>query len=401
MSNGALEGIKVVECASWVAAPVAAMILGDCGAEIIKVEPPLKGDSMRGYVADPAHPEIENYLFAVAGRNKKSITLNLGSEKGGKILKKLVARSDIFITNFPPRTTDKLGIDYARLKQVNPRLIYGWITGLGSKGKDKDRAGFDVTCFWARSGLMSYHGEPGQTVPMQGSMGDMIAGACLAAGILAALNARERHGEGQLVETSLLQVGLWAGMHPLSQVLMTSVPWPKKGRKGAVNPLRNNYKTADGRWIMFSMLQSDLFWNRVVEVFGNDEPGLRDERFNSHDKRALYCEEIISLLDRVIARRTVEEWSPVFEQHGFIWEPVQNLNEVIHDPQVEANQYILPLETPDSKTQLQIAVPFYLSRDSAYPRSEAAELGQNTEEVLLELGYTWDDIQSLRNESII
>ncbi len=400
-SRGALEGIKVVECASWIAAPTAGLILGDCGADIIKVEPPFKGDSMRGYVADPAHPDIENYLFEVADRNKKSITLDVSNKKGNEVLKKLVAGSDIFITNFPPKTLKKLGIEYAQLKNVNPRLIYGWLTGLGSKGQDKDRAGFDVTCFWARSGLMSYHGEPEQTVSMQGSMGDMMAGACLSAGIMAALNARERHGEGQLVETSLLQVGLWVGMHPLSQVLMTGVPWPQRGRKRVINPLRNNYKTADGRWVMFSMLQSDLFWDRVLEAFGSDEPILRDERFNSHEKRAIYSEEIINLLDKVIIQRTLGDWAPVFEKHGFIWEPVHNLNEVIHDPQVEANQYLFSLEASNGKTQLQVSVPFHLSRDLACPRHEAAELGQHTEEILLELGYTWDDIQVLRNENVI
>lgn len=400
-SKGALDGVKVIELASWLAGPVAALILGDCGAEIIKVEPPLRGDSMRGYVADPAHPEIENYLFELAGRNKRSITLDLNTERGRQIFEQLIGSADVFITNFQPRVVEKLDVTYQRLRALNPRLIYGWLTGLGSDGPDKDRPGFDVTCFWTRSGLMSYHGEPGETISMQGSMGDMVAAACLATGIMAALNARERHGEGQLVETSLLQAGLWAGAHPLSQVLITGVPWPKVGRRKVVNPLRNNYKTADGRWVMFSMLQSDLFWPRLIEALGDDEPRLRDERFNSHSKRAAHAAEIIALLDNVIGQRTLEEWTPIFEKYEFVWEPVQHLDEVINDPQVAANRYIVPLETPGGKVAPQIRVPFQLSRDHVHPRQKAAELGQHTEEILLELGYTWDDIQSLVKKEVI
>ncbi len=161
--SGALDGVKVVECASWLAGPVAALILGDCGAEIIKVEPPQRGDSMRGYIADPTHPEIENYLFEVAGRNKRSIALDISTSRGKQILEQLVADVDVFVTNFSPKVVEKLNITYQHLRAINPHLIYGWLTGLGSEGQDKNRPGFDVTCFWARSGLMSYHGEPGET----------------------------------------------------------------------------------------------------------------------------------------------------------------------------------------------------------------------------------------------
>ena len=248
---------------------------------------------------------------------------------------------------------------------------------------------------------MSYHGDPGETISMQGSMGDMVAASCLATGIMAALNARERHGEGQLVETSLLQAGLWAGMHPLAQVLVTGVPWPKVGRKRVVNPLRNNYRTSDGRWVMFSMLQSDLAWPRLVEALGDAEPRLGDERFDSHSKRSAHSEEIIALLDEVISQRTLKEWAPIFEKYQFIWEPVQALDEVINDPQVVSNRYIVPLETPDGKVEPQIGVPFHLSRDCPYPSRKAPELGQHTEEILLELGYTWDNIQSLKEEKTI
>ncbi|MFC1991026.1 CoA transferase, partial [Chloroflexota bacterium] len=220
-------------------------------------------------------------------------------------------------------------------------------------------------------------------------------------GIMAALNARERHGEGQLVETSLLQAGLWAGMHPLMQVAMTGVPWPNVGRKKVVNPLRNNYRTADGRWVMFSMLQSDLVWPRVVEAFGDEEPGLRDERFDSHSKRSAHSEEIIALLDEVIGQHTLREWVPIFEKYQFIWEPVQDLDEVIDDPQVVSNRYMVPLETPDGRVETQIGVPFYLSRDCPYPRKRAPEVGEHTEEILLELGYTWVDIQSFKEEKVI
>ena len=248
---------------------------------------------------------------------------------------------------------------------------------------------------------MSYHGNPDETISMQGSIGDMVASACLSAGIMAALHAREHHGEGQLVETSLLQAGLWAGMHPLMQVLMTGVPWPNVGRKKVVNPLRNNYRTGDGRWVMFSMLQSDLAWPRVIEALGAQEPRLRNERFNSHSKRSAHSEEIIALLDEVIGQRTLKEWTPIFEKYQFIWEPVQALDEVINDPQVVSNHCIETLETPDGKVESQLGVPFHLSRDWPHPRKKAPELGQHTEEILLELGYTWDDIQFLKKEHVI
>ena len=396
--KGPLEGVRVIEVASWLAAPGTAAILGDCGADIIKIEPPAGGDPMRGYVPNPLLSEIMNYLFQLTGRNKRSIALDLATDGGRQVFDQLIESADVFITNYRSNVLGKLDISYERLRTINPRLVYGWITGLGSKGPHKERPGFDSTCFWARGGLMSYHGEPGETISQQGSIGDLTTSVCLAAGIMAALLGRERHGKGQLVEASLLLSGLWVGGHPLTQVLMTGEPWPKEGRKKAVNPLRNNYRTADIRWVMLTMPQSDRFWPSVVEAFGDEEPRLRDDRFDSHTKRAAHSEEIIQILDDVIGRRKLKEWTPIFEKYGFVWEPVQELHEVINDPQVIANQYITSLETPDAKVMRQVRAPFCLTPDQVYPRQNAPELSQHTEEILLELGYTWDDIQSFKEE---
>ena len=335
--------------------------------------------------------------------SKRAITVNLSQEAGKEIMHKLLKISDVFVTNFRPAAVDKLSLDYENVSKINPKIIYAQNTGFGMKGPDRDRSAFDETAFWIRGGIMSILGEPDDPpVPLRGAMGDLPTAIFLTGAILAALLTRERFGFGQKVDTSLMWSGMWVAGNDVQQRLT----WRereenlKHSRKNAFNPLRNTYQTKDKKWLCFMMLQTDRFWPPVCKAIEREDL-IEDSRFNSHQKRVGSSQLIISILDGILATKTMAEWEERFNQHGLVWEPETTVAEVLADPQVSENDYVAEVEHPSGTLMKLLRPPFQLSKTPLQPKSSAPELGQHTEEVLLELGYDWDQLSQLKNKGVI
>ncbi|MBI2829792.1 MAG: CoA transferase [Chloroflexi bacterium] len=404
---GVLEGVKVVSMEHWYVMPMASVLMSDWGASVIKVEPPA-GEASRG-IARLGGVSMSMKLGGVEvnpqqqfmNRNKKSMVLDLKKEAGRHILCQLIQKADVFMSNYELGAIEKLKLDYDTMNQLNPRLIYAIVTGFGSKGPDKDKRAFDVVAAWARSGMGYLMTAPGQNPPgpPQG-MGDRNASVHLVAGILGALLQREKTGKGQKVECSLYQSALWIVSAEIQHALSgTSGSMGRGPRTKAANPLANYYGTKDDRWLQFYMPQSDLSWAdfcRAIEM-----PELeQDPRFNNMEKRRDNNEELIRILDEVFASKTMEEWDKILREYDFIYSPFQSPKDVVNDPQALANDFFKELHHP-AGTMKVLASPVSFSQDPASVRAPAPETGQHTEEVLLELGYSWEDIAGLKETKVI
>ena len=407
----ALDGIKVVDWTIWQFGPVAATMLGDLGADVVKVES-LDGDPGRSVFSasgvDRSLPAGRNAYFEANQRNKRSIALDLKKDEGVEIVHKLVSDADVFIQNFRKGVAERLGLGYEELRQINPALIYASGSGYGPQGPDSASPALDSAA-QARSGLMFATGPDGsEPYPVQGVIGDQIGGVTLAWGILAALVARSIHGVGQRVDTSHLSSSIWLqGLavsmgqltrhKPDSEINLTYNP----PRTDAYNPLANYYRCADGRWIMLANFQADRYWPSFAAALGIDAL-IDDPRFADTLARGENRHELIPMLDGIFAERTYDEWAEVLESSGdFIFSPVQNLTELPDDPQVVANDYITEVDHPDLGRVKLANHPVNYSETPHSIRSVAPELGQHTEEVILELGYTWEDIASFQDKGVI
>lgn len=396
---GPLAGIRVVEAGVWVAGPAAAGILADWGAEVIKIEPPA-GDPLRG-MSNPARRADINPPFELDNRGKRSVALNLADAEGYQIARQLIDRADVFITNLLPGAVARLKLTYEEVRETNPRLIYCRITGYGPSGPDRDRPGFDGTAFWARSGLMATMAEPGAGPPSpRNAVGDHYTAAVAVAAICAALLARATTGEGQLVDTSLYRTGAYAMSWDLSMQLRVGAIVPQLGRRAVTNPLVNTYRAGDGRWLYLVNLQADRYWPGLCRALDREDL-LADPRFADIRARRQHAAELVDILDEVFASRPRDAWGAVLDEAGVVWAPVQTLEDVISDPQAaEAGVWV---DVPDGAggSVRMVAPPASFSRSSAVPRGPAPEAGQDTEAVLLELGYTWDAIAALKERGAI
>jgi len=397
-----LEGIKVLELSNWIFGPSCSAILGEWGADVIKVEEPGGGDALRGILTTGFRPFLEyNYLFELCNRNKRSIAINLKHESGREIIYKLVNEMDVLVTNFRPRVASRLSIDYETIAKINPPIIYAQASGYGSEGPQKDRPGFDEIAFWMRSGIMSLLGEPDSPpVPLHGAMGDLTSAAFLAGAVALALLVRERFGFGQRVDVSLLAAGMWVTGFDLQTVLSTGQDFERMSRKTTGNPLYDTYQTKDGKWLFFAMLQTDRYWLNLCKAIGREDLE-EDPRFDSHQKRCQNSRILISILDEVLATKTRAEWAKIFDQYELVWDPEPILSEVASDPQVLANNYIAELNHPAHGNIKLVGTPFQFSKMLIQPRRPAPQLGEHTEEILLEMGYGWDDILRLKEDEVV
>lgn len=394
-----MEGIKIVEFGHVVAVPSAAAILADWGADVIKVEAPGLGDQARhmthlegGKVSNGIH-----YMFEVMNRNKRSITLNLRNEKGREVMQALVKRSDVFMSNFQPATLAKLGMDYASLRQLNPRLIYATVSGYGDRGPKKDKPGYDYAAFWAYSGIMDKVSDPDSLPRRQRpGFGDNITSMCIVGGISAALFARERTGLGQKLSFSLYNTAMWALQNDIQVALFTGKELPYGNITKTKNPLWNAYKTKDGHWLELCMLQSDLFWMRFCHAVGLIHVA-HDPRFASHQKREENCETLIAVISEAFSQKTVTEWEEILEANDLFYARVQKATEVVNDCQAIENDFFMDFEHPVVGPIKLVASPVLFDGVRPPIRLMAPTLGQHTEEILLELGYNWDDITLLRD----
>jgi len=399
----ALEGVRVVDMTIGQLGPVASMMLADMGADVIKLEEPISGDHGR-YVHSIMGVSVPlSFYFENNNRNKRSITVNLKTERGREIVYRLAETSDVFVTNYRRNAVEKLGVDYQTLSQYNPEIIYAIGSGFGGRGPDRDKPALDLAA-QARGGIMSIIGDPSQPpAPVGVGLADQVAAGLLAYGIVLALFARERTGRGQEVDISLLAGQAWLGALALQDYLFYGKdhgPLGKVSRASTRNPLWNVYRTKDDEWLCLSMLVSEPYWSDFCVVMGIE--GLeKDPRFESHTAREENAAELISILDQRFAAETRDEWVKRLGQRELLWEPVKDYAEVAADPQMTENEYIVDFDHPVHGMVKEVGIPVKLSNTPGKIRKPAPELGQHTEEVLLEIGYTWEEIARLREEKAI
>ena len=398
-----LEGLKVIEISNWISGPTCATILGDCGAEVIKIEHlQTGGDPARGWVPVnlPKEKQI-NWVFEAINRGKRSLALDLGQDKGQEIFQRLIRDTDIFVTNLRISTAETLHLDFETLGALNPRLIYARITGFGARGPDKDRMGFDSLSFWARSGLMDVFSPiEGPPVPIGCSLGDVATGTFLYGAIMMALYNRERNGEGSLVETSLYASGVWTSSEAIWSTLIGGSAMPKLSREEFPNPLLQLYHCSDDRWINLCILQSERYWSVFCSVI--DKPDLEtDPRFIDQDARAENSAALVALLEEEFGKRPLDYWGPRLDEAHIAWEPTSEIEEVASDPQLYANDSIVEVDHPQMGRIKEIAIPFQINRETLSSRTSAPEFGSSTEDILQEHAYSWDEILELKKQKVI
>ena len=404
--SGPLEDIRVIDCGVFQAGPTAGVILADLGADVIKVEPRISGDPGRGaeiFTRSTSRIRSGTAQFEVWNRNKRSMTLDLTKEKGREVLYCLISKADVIINNWRLGTAEKLKVDYETLVQYNPKIIYGSISGWGTKGQESKEPAFDFAAI-ARSGMTYQAGKPGDP-PMVFVSGyaDTTTGIVLAQGILAALVVRERRQVGQKVEVSLLG-SMVAGLQrlPVNARAQSGDEMPRRDRTDMGNPLWNYYQCSDAKWIALSMLTADVYWSSFCEALGIRELE-NDPRFINIDVRSQTenSKELIRILDKIFATRPQKEWLSILSKHKLIFGPVQTISDLLSDPQVLENQYILDYDHPIYGSIKVVGFPWSFSGTEPKLRLPAPQLGQHTEEILLEFGYSWDDISDLKDQEVI
>jgi len=395
----ALEGIKVVELAQLAAAPMAGRHLADMGADVIHVEHPTRGDTWRGIMVAQGDTSSINWNWENYSRNKRSVTIDVFKTRGKQIITKLIEKADVFLTNMRPFELEKSGLQYESLSVVNPRLIYASLTGFGKTGPDSNEPGYDHTAYWARSGI-AHMVMPSDIPPdfRVGAFGDNFGGMALAFGITTALFVRERTGLGQEVDVSLFNLGVYQLSFAIAQTLMTGQEQPRIDRKEMPNALMNTFQTKDGRWLLLCILQPDRYWSSICQAIDRQDLE-HDPRFESFTPRIENHVALLEILEEVFRTLTLEEWK--IRLAGVPFAPVQNLAEVIADPQAEANDFFIPFDHPTYGVVNMVANPIKLGKTPATIRMRAPEFSEHTEEILLDLGYGWDDIARLKQEGII
>ncbi|BDB44954.1 MULTISPECIES: CaiB/BaiF CoA transferase family protein [Mycobacterium] len=397
-----LDGIRVLEVAMYGFVPSAGAVLAEWGAEVIKVEHAVTGDPQRGLrqtgmlrVEGDPNPNIEH-----ANRGKRSIGLDMSVPEGKEVLYELARRSDVFLTSFLPDHRQKFGIDVDDIRAVNPKIIYARGSALGPRGAESVKGGYDMTAFWCRAGTaatITPMGYEGMINPPGPAYGDTISGTNLAGGIAAALLKRERSGEPSIVDVSLLGSGLWSLGHTvaLTNHLKQLMVSPPPGIHGSpVNPLVGVYPTADGRYISLVMMQPGKFWADVCRHIDREDL-IDDPRFADAETIAANTADAVEILTKVIATRTLAEWSERFATLAGPWAPVQDTLQAADDAQIRANEYIVragELELVANPVQFDVTAPH---------TGPAPGFAEQTEEILEELGLDWDRIIELKTAGAV
>jgi crotonobetainyl-CoA:carnitine CoA-transferase CaiB-like acyl-CoA transferase len=398
-----MKGIKVVEVAAYVFVPVAGAIMADWGAEVIKVEHPTTGDPYRGLRNDFVKEGLPNPMLELPNRGKRSVGIDIATPEGLDLLYKLVEDADVFLTSFMTGPLNRLKIDFESIKKINPKIVYVRGSGFGTRGPDADKPGFDAAATWARGGLLHRMTPPDAEAPVSqpGSVGDLTGGLTIATGISAALFARERSGEAQQVDVSLYHVGMWIMSQSIGAAPLGLAPTPSRDtRANPWNPLVNTYRTGDNRWLMLCMLQPDPYWPDFCDHIGRADL-TDDPRFNNIDTRQENSAELIKLLDEVFAERTLAQWRDTFVTLKGVWAPALSANEIAVDPQVLENGYFPEVEAEDGTTFRSVASPIQFGGELLGNLKAMPEHGQHTEEVLLEMGYSWENIADLKESGAV
>lgn len=398
-----MRGVRVVEVAQWWFVPAAAAILADWGAEVVKVEHPESGDPQRGLMTGGLLPGGGgfNFMAEQPNRGKRSVGIDIAKPEGRVLLYKLVADADVFITSFLPDARRRLGIDVDDIRAVNPRIVYVRGSGQGVEGPDAHKGGYDAASFWSRGGLGHALTPSDAPAPVfqRAAFGDSIGAMTLAGGVAAALFERERTGEVPIVDVSLLGTAMWVLAPDIIASGVIPGGIPSFARTEAPNPLVNTYQTSDGRWLTLLLLQPDRYWADFCSRVGRPEL-VDDERFVDGMTRFMNRAELVAILDDVFGARTLAEWREVLATHEGPWAPMQTPEEVANDPQARANGYVAEVTTDDGSPAMLVVNPVQFDGEHV-ELQRAPEHGQHTEEVLLELGLTWDDLVRCKDQGAV
>jgi crotonobetainyl-CoA:carnitine CoA-transferase CaiB-like acyl-CoA transferase len=404
-----LDGIRVLDVTQWAFVPSAGAVLADWGATVLKVEHPEQGDPIRGLLTSglmPAGGGKVNFMWELPNRGKRSVGIDLAQPEGRDIVHRLAAGCDVFLTSFLPDARRRLGIDVDDIRAVNPKIVYARGQGQGTKGPEAESGGYDSASFWARGGVAMATTPPGASMPtgMPGAAyGDLTSGMTLAGGIAAALLHRERTGEAVVVDVALLGMSMWS-MSPgiTAAKLYGAAPpvplGPRPEREPNGNPLVNVFRTKDDRFVNLVFLQPDRFWAEFCEHAGRPDLAA-DPRFADMKTRAQHSVECQQALDDEFATRTLAEWREVLDRGEGVWAAVQLPAELHDDRQAIANGFLRDIET-GGETLTVVASPVVF--DGEQPDlTRAPDLGEHTDETLLELGFDWDALIALKEKGAI
>jgi len=397
-TDNIFSGLKVVDLASFIAGPSAAVILSDFGAEVIKVEPP-SGEMWRiGHKIPPQPQANDPYQWHLANRNKRGMTLDLKSPSAQQVLEKLVKWADVLIVNTPHRARKKLKLEYEDVAQWNPRLIYADLTGFGEKGPDAELPGFDITSYWARSGLLSMTRDAGAppTWPVAGS-GDNATAVGLYSAIVTALYRRERTGAGSYVTTSLLAEGVWSASVSIQAALSGAKFYGLHDRKNPANAALNVYQSGDGIWFVLLVTPDKL--QAVATAIGRADL-LTDPRF-SPENLVANMPQLTAILDELFRAQPMAHWYEVFNGVHATFGPVRGPEEVVNDPQLRANDIVVPLEGAGDKMTSTISSPIQVHGVNKVTAKRAPELGEHNEEILQELGFDAKQIDGFLESGVV
>ncbi len=401
-----LEGIRVLAWTVYQQGPVSTVMLGDLGAEVIKIEERGTGDLSRqvsGWMGLPADlGEGRNFYFENNNYNKKGITLDLKKEGARDVVRRLVEHSDVFVLNIRQEVAQRLGVDYETLRGYNPKLIYAQGWGYGPEGEDNSRPTIDPMIA-ARCGITASLTPPGMPPHYPNlAIVDQIGATLLSYSILAALVARERLGVGQRVDTSLLGSAMWLQAMHVNTHLLLDRDLSRSNRERAVNPLYSYYQCADGQWLSLGLIDSHRYWHNFCQALGMTELE-HDPRFLSPASRAENRRELIAILDTAFAQKSVGEWTDVLKGYPeFMFDPVNTVSAMLQDPQVRANSYIREFPHPTLGTVSMVGAPFRLEKTPTATPFAAPALGEHTDEVLQEVcGYSSTEIVALREAEIV
>lgn len=391
------SGLKVVDVASFIAGPAATTVLSDYGAEVIKVEPP-DGDPYRNLYRTPPNPRLdENYTWQVTNRNKRSLALDLKNPASAEVLDRLVKWADVFVTNFPPHVKKALKLTYEDISAANPKLVYADITGYGELGPEADKPGFDITAYWARSGLMEFTRNLGSppAVPVPG-IGDHATAITLYASIVTGLYRRERTGVGCHATASLIAEGAWATAAWL-QAALDGATFTRIDRSRPQNPLAGaSYKTFDDRWLMLAFVATDRDWPVFAKAIGR-EALAADPRFRDGKSRAANAEALVAELDQAIGAQPLAHWKDALDRARLAYGVAQIAAEIVRDPQLLANGIIVPIAGGNGGAAPRYTVnsPVTVKGVEKVAPAKAPELGEHADAVLAELGFDAAQIEAL------
>jgi crotonobetainyl-CoA:carnitine CoA-transferase CaiB-like acyl-CoA transferase len=395
-SQRLLEGVRVLDAASFIAGPVATTVMADFGADVIKIEPP-DGDGYRQSFRSPGNPSSpHNYPWIVDNRSKRAIALDLRDEAGRAVLARLVSRADVFVTNLPLDARRRLRVTWEDLAPLNRRLVYASVTAYGETGPEAGKPGFDSTALWARTGLMDLvkpapDAPPARSLP---GMGDHPTGMALFGAIMAALYQRERTGTGTMVSTSLMANGLWWNAIQVQAMLSGARFMPRPPREEATNALANLYRCRDGHWFLLVMGPGERRWETFTACIGR--PDLTDDpRFSTKAARHAHARQLIAILDEVFAAREWAEWRAILDAHDIAFGVVATLDDIPRDRQMMESRALVPIDDPRAGATLTVSSPIEISGQDKAPPRLAPAVGEHTVEVLEEEGYAREEIERL------